>query len=299
MPTILSIDGGGIRGIIPASTLVALEQQIGKPVRECFDYVAGTSTGALISAAVVAGVPAARILEIYTQRSNEIFTPPKIIADAKLLMEGYRYDPDNIKNVLVSEFGAAANWVLNDSPIRILITAKGIDTKPWYFVRDNPKNAQTTGNLPLVDCAVASSCAPTYFSPWTINILGSPVVLVDGGVGVTGNPVYQACVEAFYFDDFTPAETKVVSLGTGFFPPGNAVPHGLPGWVSWTVTALLDAPEDQQTEIVNRHFPGILQRFDWQLPHAIDMADTSSIPDLVTAGSQAAAGMNWHTILGI
>jgi len=45
MKTILSIDGGGIRGIIPASTLVALEQQLGKPVRECFDFVAGASGG--------------------------------------------------------------------------------------------------------------------------------------------------------------------------------------------------------------------------------------------------------------
>jgi patatin-like phospholipase/acyl hydrolase len=83
MKKILSIDGGGIRGIIPASTLVALEQQLGMPVRECFDFAAGTSTGALIAAAAAAGVPAARILEIYTTRANEIFTPPKIIADAK------------------------------------------------------------------------------------------------------------------------------------------------------------------------------------------------------------------------
>src|SRR5215467_4774625 len=82
---ILSIDGGGIRGIIPASTLVALETQLGKPVREVFDFVAGTSTGALIAAGVAAGVPAARMLEIYTERADEIFTPPVLIADAKRL----------------------------------------------------------------------------------------------------------------------------------------------------------------------------------------------------------------------
>jgi patatin-like phospholipase/acyl hydrolase len=297
MKRILSIDGGGIRGIIPASTLVALEKQIGKPAREVFDFVAGTSTGALISAALAAGVSAEHILEIYTNRANEIFTPPKFIADAKRFVEGYSYDPANIKKVLDSEFGAAAKWVLNESPVRILITAKGIDTHAWYFVRDNPKNAQTTGKLGLVDCAVASASAPTYFSPWTIDIAGKPTVLVDGGVGVAGNPVYQACVEAFYFDDFTPADSRVVSLGTGFFPTGNKVPKGIVGWVEWTVSALLDAPEEQQTELVNRHFPGILQRFDWQLPNAIDMADTSSIPKLVKVGQQAAAGMDWKQIL--
>src|SRR5436190_3051547 len=149
MKRILSIDGGGIRGIIPASTLVALEQQLGRPARECFDFLAGTSTGALISAALAAGVPATRILQIYTQRAGEIFTPSGFFAKAKRLITGYMYDPANIRKVLVSEFGSAAAWKLNDSPIRVLLTAKGIDTHAWYFVRDNPQNSQTTGKLGL------------------------------------------------------------------------------------------------------------------------------------------------------
>jgi patatin-like phospholipase/acyl hydrolase len=294
---ILSIDGGGIRGIIPASALVALEQQMGQPVRECFDFVAGTSTGALIAAAVAAGLSATQILNIYTQRADEIFTPAKIVADPKRLVDGFMYNPANIRKVLESEFGAAAGWILNDSPVRLLLTSKAINTHPWYFVRDNPKNARTTGTLGLIDCAVASASAPTYFSPWTLSIAGQATVLVDGGVGVTGNPVYQACVEAFYYDDFTAADTRVISLGTGFFPTGNTVPKGFLDWLNWTVGALLDAPEDQQTELVNRHFPGILQRFDWQLPKAIDMADTGSIPELTTIGREAAAAMDWIKIL--
>lgn len=297
MLRILSLDGGGIRGIIPASALVALEQQMGKPVRECFDYLAGTSTGALIAAAAAAGLPASRILEIYTTRGSEIFTPPQVLAEVKRLAVGYMYDPANIRKVLVSEFGAAAAWTLNDSPIRLLLTAKGIDTHPWYFVRDNPKNSQLTGKLGLIDCAVASSAAPTYFSPWTISIDGQPKPMVDGGVGVTGNPVYEACVEAFYYDDFTPAETRVVSIGTGFYPTGDKVPSGIVGWLEWTVNTLLDAPEEQQTEIVNRHFPGVLRRLDWKLPKPIELADTSSVPDLVAFGNQVAASLDWKTIL--
>jgi hypothetical protein len=104
-------------------------------------------------------------------------------------------------------------------------------------------------------------------------------------------------VEAFYYDDFTPADTRVVSLGTGFFPQGNTVPKGLVGWVEWTIGALLDAPEEQQPDLVNRHFPKIMQRFDWRLPRAIDMADTSSIPELVSIGEKAAAAMDWKKIL--
>jgi predicted acylesterase/phospholipase RssA len=295
--TILSIDGGGIRGIIPASTLVKLEAQLGKPVRECFDFVAGTSTGALIAAAVAAGVPAKRILEIYTRRAGEIFTPAKFIANAKRLITGYMYDPANIQKVLVSEFGPAGKWMLNDSPIRLLITAKGIDTHPWYFVRDNPRNEKTTGKLGLIDCAVASAAAPTYFKPWPMQILDKPAMLVDGGVGVTGNPVYQACVEAFEYDDFTPAGTRVVSLGTGSFPADGKSPSGLLGWLNWTVDALLDAPEDQQTELVDRHYPHIMKRFDWKLPQRIDMADTGNIDTLAAIGSKAAEGMDWPLIM--
>src|SRR5439155_9100212 len=112
MIRILSIDGGSIRGIIPDTTLVALEQQMGKPVRECFDFLAGTSTGALIAAAAAAGVPATRILGIYVERSREIFTPPQPLANAKRLYHGYMYDPGNIQKVIASELGLAASWVL-------------------------------------------------------------------------------------------------------------------------------------------------------------------------------------------
>lgn len=297
MKRILSIDGGGIRGIIPAATLVALEEQMGKPIRECFDFLAGTSTGALIAAAAAAGVPATRILNIYVQRAHEIFTPAQPLCHAKRLFHGHMYDPANVRKVLLGEFGTAAGWVLNDAPVRLLLTAKGIDTHPWYFVRDNPKNARTTGKFGLVDCAVASAAAPTYFSPYRMTIGDQTKLMLDGGVGVTGNPVYQACVEAFFFDDFKQDETRVVSLGTGSVPHSSDAPSGLLGWLEWTVGALLDAPEDQQTELVNRHFPGIMQRFEWPLAHKIDMADTGSIPELAAIGKDVAAKMDWKTIL--
>jgi patatin-like phospholipase/acyl hydrolase len=296
---ILSIDGGGIRGIIPACTLVALEEQLKKRVRECFDFVAGTSTGALIAAAVVAGVPASRILEVYTKRSKEIFTPSGFFADVRRFFAGYKYDSANIRKVLENELGpVAAQWVMNDSPVRVLIPATCIDTKPWYFVRDHARNAGTTGKLRLVDCAVASASAPTYFKPWTMHIKGEPKVMVDGGVGVAGNPVYRACVEAFQYDDyFDPAATLVVSLGTGCSAEGDKVPGWLPAWLKWVVSALLDAAEDEQPALVRRHWPGVLKRFDWPLPYEIDMTDTRSIPELVKVGRAAAAGMDWQKIL--
>jgi hypothetical protein len=105
-------------------------------------------------------------------------------------------------------------------------------------------------------------------------------------------------VEAFCYDDFSPADTRVVSLGTGYFPH-MAVnpPGGLLATLSWTIDTILAAPEDQQTEIVERHYPGILRRYDWRLPSAVDMADASSIPALIQLGQSVATQMDWKQIL--
>jgi patatin-like phospholipase/acyl hydrolase len=164
---LLSIDGGGIRGILPAYALVRLEQLTGKLARDTFSFAAGTSTGALISAAVAAGLPATKILDIYLNRTDEIFSPGPPFNTAKRLITGYMYSTRTLYKVIAEELGAASGWKLNDSPIDLLISAKRVtDGKPWYFVRDNPKNSRVTGRLSLVDCATASAAAPTYFEPW-------------------------------------------------------------------------------------------------------------------------------------
>src|SRR6266702_3951735 len=97
---ILSIDGGGIRGIIPALALLKLEQLQNKPARETFSFVAGTSTGALLASAIAAGIPAARIVEIYKTRLKDIFKPGKPWNDIRRYSAGYRYDPGNLAAVL-------------------------------------------------------------------------------------------------------------------------------------------------------------------------------------------------------
>ena len=70
---ILAIDGGGVRGIIPAVVLARLEQATGKPARETFDFLAGTSTGAVIAGALAAGIPADRLVSLYRRRGPELF----------------------------------------------------------------------------------------------------------------------------------------------------------------------------------------------------------------------------------
>ena len=95
MSTILSIRGGGIRGIIPCCCLIQLESQLGGVTRDHIDFCAGTSTGALLTAAVAAGIPARDLLQVYTGRSREIFTPAGVAAQAKRVVRGYMYDPQH------------------------------------------------------------------------------------------------------------------------------------------------------------------------------------------------------------
>ena len=179
MRNILTIKGGGIRGIIPTCCLMKLEQQLGGLVRDHIDYCAGTSTGALLTAAVAAGVPARQILTVYTDRSKEIFTPTGVAADGKRVLVGYMYDPKNLYNVLESVLGAAATWTINDSPIGVMISATAMDGHNWFFVKDHPKNNQTTGSLKLLDAAVASACDAVVFVAAGLPTLLKPAPRLD------------------------------------------------------------------------------------------------------------------------
>ncbi|HEY7269328.1 MAG TPA: patatin-like phospholipase family protein [Dehalococcoidia bacterium] len=312
---LLSIDGGGIRGILPICMLIRLEEQTGRPARETFDFVAGTSTGAVIAASIAAGIPATRMLDLYLNRAGEVFImkPWNLL---KRIVFGHMYEAEKLHDVLASEAGDSILWSLNDSPIDIMVTAKRVsDGMPWYFVRDNPRNSGRTGKLRLLDCITASAVAPTYFDPWTVPEANPPPGhkpvgrLVDGGVGVAGNPVYQACVEAFYYaEGYEPAQTVTISLGTGRIDtnedPGKP-PLAILSWIEWVVSDLLDSANEQQTDITRRHFPDMafyrldpdLKALDPTITHGIGQDDIAAIPKLRSLGEKFADGIDWPAIL--
>jgi patatin-like phospholipase/acyl hydrolase len=294
----LSINGGGIRGIIPCTVLAALEQQTGKLTRDLFSYVSGTSTGALLATAVAAGIPAGELLAVYTTRSKEIFTPTGVIGDAKRIARGFMYDPRHLHQVLTGVFGKASPWTMNDCPIGICIPATATNGHNWYFVRDGVRNARSTGAVKLIDAAVASACAPTYFDCWPLRMQGNPMWFFDGGTGGVANPSYQTCVEMFEYDSFAPAETRLVSLGTGFYPNSDVPPKGLLAVVCWATDTLVDSSEDWVDRAVERQWPGVTTKFDWQLAADIAMDDLSAIPALLSIGQTAASSINWKEILG-
>jgi predicted acylesterase/phospholipase RssA len=302
---LLSIDSGGIRGIIPTLALVKLERTTGRLTRETFSFVAGTSTGAILAAAIAAGISATRILDLYVHRTSALFRryPWTMI---RRIFSGSMYATQKLHELIAAAISPAQEWRLNDSPIDILLTAKRIsDGMPWYFVRDNFMNSGCTGRLGIADCTTASAAAPTYFAPWTIaEDLGlvTPCervgILVDGAVGVTGNPVYQACVEAFqYTPGYTPAETLTVSLGTGRFKKRRQ-PRWIGAWLEWVLAELLASPGEQQTEITQRHFPEMtFYRIDTELKENIGLDDASQIGRLLEYGEKLAELIDWEAIL--
>ena len=293
---LLAIDGGGVRGIIPASALAALERTDGRPAREIFDFMAGTSTGAIIVAALAAGIPADRIVTLYSGRSRAVLRqrPWKTLAR---ILSGSMYEIGDLHRLVREELGAGArDWTLNDAPLDLLITAKRLsDVMPWYFVRDNPANSCRAGSYRLADAVTASAAAPTYFQPWPVDGIG---LLVDGGTGVAGNPVYQACVEAFrYSDAYEPASTVVVSLGTGRFPR-RARPRWIWPWIDWLLSELLLSPAEQQTQLVHRHYPeAAFYRLDVRLPSDIDVDAVDRVGELRRMGSAFAETIDWPAIL--
>jgi patatin-like phospholipase/acyl hydrolase len=315
---LLSIDGGGIRGIIPAVALAKLEATTGRPARETFSFAAGTSTGAIIAAAIAAGIPATRIVALYVDRAPEVFAGSPLLNTLQRIFTGSMYSTQKLRDVIAEELGPEAHgWSLNDSPIDLLITAKGVpDGKPWYFVRDNPANSGCTGRLGLADCVTGSAAAPTYFQPWMIEEPpGRPPrcdrlgAVIDGGVGVAGNPVYQACVEAFYYTDdaneYQVGETTTVSMGTGRSIVPKRRPTWIWSWLQWSLGELLESPGEQQTEIAWRHFVEdqpedqkmTFYRIDTELKEDIALDDVGSIGRLREYGERLAERIDWEEIL--
>lgn len=296
MRRILTIDGGGVRGIIPATLLASLEAVTGRPTREAFDFLAGTSTGAVIAAGLAAGIPAERLVTLYAERSGDVFRRVPLLTTLRRIVRGDMYDTATLNEVIRAELGDARDWRLNDAPVDLLITAKRVaDGMPWYFVRDNPLNSCRAGSVRLSDAATASAAAPTYFAPWPIGGIGE---LIDGGIGVAGNPVYQACVEAFqYTDAYRPADTLVVSLGTGTFLR-RPRPTWLWSWLGWLLSELLRSPAEQQTELVHRHWPeAAFYRLDLGLDTDVGLDAVDRIGELRALGERLAASVDWPAIL--
>ena len=219
MVRVLSIDGGGIRGIVPAMMLAEIERRIGKPIAQLFDLVAGTSTGGIIALGLT--IPkspgaslysAQRFVELYENEGSRIFS--RSLARTMLTLDSFtwkKYSSDGIEAVLAEYFAESR---LRDAVTDVLITSYEIDRRFPFFFKSRSARVRPDYDFRARDVARATSAAPTYFEPMkrSSGTNSEYYTLIDGGV-FANNPAACALVEARTTSAV--ADYLLVSLGTG------------------------------------------------------------------------------------
>src|SRR5437763_1754690 len=199
---VLSIDGGGIRGIIPAMVLAELEQRAGRPIAEMFDLIAGTSTGGIIAVALTRpgedGRPrwtAQQLVDVYVEHGARIFDPDLLHAIRTLYgVINERYDASGLEEVLDHYCG---DTTLAQSVTEILIPAYDVVNRSLFFFDSAKAQRDKSCDYPASFVARATSAAPTYFEPpvGRDGATSGELVFVDGGL-FANNPAMCAFAEA-------------------------------------------------------------------------------------------------------
>ncbi len=296
---ILSIDGGGIRGIIPARILAALETRLGKQSRDIFHLIAGTSTGGIIACGLATGHSAQSLGDLYAAEGQTIFSHSFGREIATLGgLTGPDYDAAPLERILDGML--ADQWLDSVAGCEILIPSYAIQLPtpvvtdkgqvaslraPQLFtswqargLRLPPSQTAPSFNFQLKDIARATSAAPTYFSPARIfNHAGAAFALVDGGL-FANVPSLTALTAAM--DLYGPDHTFIiVSLGTGtlerVIPYDDAKDWGLAGWVRPVLSVTLDGSADLTNALLDQ-IPSVQHyRFDRTL--GTDPKDPTSV----------------------
>lgn len=234
---ILSIDGGGIKGVFPAMFLTLLEDELknrsdGKNrIYQHFDLITGTSTGGIIAIALALGIPAKEIYQLYLDNASKIFCHKKSFFFGQI--RNSAHEREFLEKLIRKKFQEANNGVdprLGDCKTDICI--------PIYdLIQGNPSVLKTKYHpafekdyhIPAYQAALATSAAPTYFDPYTseyTDLNGTTkdfVNKVDGGM-MANNPTLVAVLEALKAFKVEMSQLEILSLGTGYkkFTDGNS-----------------------------------------------------------------------------
>lgn len=227
---ILSIDGGGVRGLFPAALLAALETHFlgGQLIGRHFDLITGTSTGGIIAVGLGAEIPASRIREMYVKRGREIFPPSKRnIVNRCLRYLRYAYDTEPLSGILADILGTKR---LGEAVTRLCIPSlEGTHGEPYIFkTPHHPDFIQDQSQL-MSKVATYTAVAPTFFRP----LEESGYIFLDGGVWAN-NPIMIGLVDALSCFDVERSQVRILSVGCGdsTFPvKGSKIWSG--GRLSW------------------------------------------------------------------
>ncbi len=283
---ILAIDGGGIRGLIPAVVLADLERRTGRRTADMFDLIAGTSTGGILACGLTrpgdGGAPAftaADLIGLYESEGPEIFH--RSLVKRIESVDGYvdeRYDDVGLNAALRRYLDGTR---LSQAVTDVFITAYEIERREAFFFRSSRARTDPTYDFTFVDTARATSAAPTYFEPVRVSDVAgaSRYALIDGGVFAL-NPAMCAFAELAVGGRRDEIEL-VVSLGTGSHT--RRLPfEDVRGWgqLEWA-RPLIDVVFDGGAQTVDFELGQLLGperyvRFQTRLTEASDDLDDAS-----------------------
>lgn len=228
---ILSIDGGGIRGIFPAAVLAELEQRYlgGRSIAQHFDLITGTSTGGILALGLAAGKTSRELLDIYQVDGKEIFPPGRLARTWRAFrsVSLYRYDRAALTRVLENVLG---DLTLSEARSRLCIPAfEGHHGEVYIFKTPHHPHYTVDGWEKMVTVGQATSAAPCYFRA----LDSAGYRFVDGGVWAN-NPIMIGLVEALACFDIDPSQVQILSLGCGREPVRVGWMKAIGGMLSWT-----------------------------------------------------------------
>ena len=205
---VLSLDGGGIRGIFSAALLAGLEKDLGRPILDHFDLVVGTSTGGLIAVGLGAGMVPEEIVDLYVAERETIFPGPRRLRSVRQLVRP-KYRANGLHALLRQVFGSR---LLAESRVPLVIPSYDLGENSVYLFK-TPHHARLKRDwrVPLWQVAAATSAAPTFFPAFSLP--SDHVRLVDGGVWAN-NPAMVGVVEAVSMFGQPLDTIRVLSLGT-------------------------------------------------------------------------------------
>lgn len=225
---LLALDGGGIRGVLTLEILASIEDivrtKLGKNavLGDYFDYIAGTSTGAIIAAGLSQGMPVSKISTIYRDHGRDMFDKASILDRYR-----YKFDSDRLQQLMQQTFGEHTTFGDKELKTLLLVVLRNATTdSPWPLSNNpdgkynDPTRPDCNLNFPLWQLVRASTAAPTYFPPQVIMFGKDSRVFVDGGVTMYNNPAFQLFLMATlgaYRLGWPTGEDKMllVSVGTG------------------------------------------------------------------------------------
>lgn len=295
---VLAVDGGGIRGMIPAMVLDHLEQLTGKPCCELFDLVAGTSTGAICALGIAVPVaPGARLprysgadlVSLYRDEGPLVFGRRwfrrlpgfKFMGD----LAGPKYPARGVEEVLRRRFAHddGSEIMLSEALVDAIVPTYDIAVRAPYFFKRSKARVDLVDDAPVWQVTRAAAAAPSFFPPALVEPGRGRRVLVDGGV-VANNPAMCAYIEALEAQHRRP-DLILVSLGTGEHPRPigyrEASGWGVAGWSEQLMGVLLDGESDAVDHQLRRLMaPGRYYRFQTRLLSASDAMDDTSTANL-------------------